>query len=262
VSTITSLDGTIIDYDRYGKGPAVVFVGGAGTYREIDESTSGAARRLAAEGFRAVDYDRRGRGRSGDVHPWSLDREVEDVAALIKASGGAAALCSNSSGADIALAAASADVGVDSLVLYEPPFFAARSLAEDLAVLRSLLAEGKNEEAMRYNLSSVMGLPTGVVDGMAHAPSWAARVAAAPTLVYDHAATHEINVDPDWRRRWADVTVWTLVCSGDQTFPGMPEAADAVAAALPNASRRTVSGQGHKPAPEAIVPVLVEFLGS
>jgi pimeloyl-ACP methyl ester carboxylesterase len=260
VSTITSLDGTIIDFDRYGNGPTVVFIGGASTYREIDESTSGAARRLAAEGFTTVDYDRRGRGRSGDVHPWTLDREVEDVAALITASGGAAALCSNSSGADIALAAAGADVGVTSLVLYEPPFFAGSDLTEELAVLRSLLAEGKNEEAMRYNLTSVIGLPTDVVGGMAQEPSWAARVAAAPTLVYDHTATHEINVDRDWRKRWADVTVPTLVCSGDQTFPGMPEAADAVAAALPHATRRTVSGQGHKPAPEAIVPVLVEFL--
>jgi pimeloyl-ACP methyl ester carboxylesterase len=260
VSTITSLDGTVIDYDRYGEGPAVVFIGGASTYREIDETTSETARRLAAEGFTAVDYDRRGRGRSGDVHPWSLDREVEDLAALITASGGAAALCSNSSGADIALAAAGGDVGVTAMVLYEPPFFAGTSLADDLAVLGSLLAEGKNEEAMRYNLTSVIGLPPDVVDGMAQAPSWAARVAVAPTLLYDHAATHEINVDPDWHTRWADVTVPTLVCSGDQTFPGMPEAADAVAAALPNASRWTVSGQGHKPAPEAIVPVLVEFV--
>jgi pimeloyl-ACP methyl ester carboxylesterase len=87
-------------------------------------------------------------------------------------------------------------------------------------------------------------------------------VAAAPTLVYDHAATHEINVDPDWRRRWAGVTVPALVCSGDQSFPGMIEAADAVAAALPSATRRMVPGQGHRPAPDAIVPVLVGFLRS
>jgi pimeloyl-ACP methyl ester carboxylesterase len=97
---------------------------------------------------------------------------------------------------------------------------------------------------------------------MAQAPWWAAMVAAAPTLVYDHAATHEINLDPDWRGRWAKVAVPTIVCSGDQSFPGLAEAADAVAAALPNASRRTLPGQGHRPAPEAMVPVLVEFLSS
>jgi pimeloyl-ACP methyl ester carboxylesterase len=262
MSTVTSADGTVIDYDRYGGGPAVIFIGGAATYRAIDAATTETAQRLAAEGFTGVDYDRRGRGRSGDTQPWALAREVEDVAALITAVGGAAALCTNSSGADIALAAAGADVGVTALALYEPPFFAGHSFTTHLAALGSLLADGRNDEAMRYNLTSVIGLPAEMVDGMAQAPWWAAMVAAAPTLVYDHAATNEINLDPDWRARWATVTVPTIVCSGDQTFPGLPEAADAVAAALPNASRRTLSGQGHRPAPEAIVPVLVEFLRS
>src|SRR6266498_5492099 len=129
MSTVTSADGTVIDYDRYGDGPAVIFIGGAATYRAIDQATTQTAKRLAAEGFTTVDYDRRGRGRSGDTPPWALAREVEDVAALITAVGGAAALCTNSSGADIALAAASADIGVTALVLYEPPFFAGRSLS-------------------------------------------------------------------------------------------------------------------------------------
>jgi pimeloyl-ACP methyl ester carboxylesterase len=262
MSTVTSPDGTVIDYDRYGDGPAVIFIGGTATYRAIDQATTQTARRLAAEGFTAVDYDRRGRGRSGDTQPWALAREVEDLAALITAVGGAAALCTNSSGADVTLAAASAGVSITALALYEPPFFAGRSFTAHLAVLGSLLADGNNEEAMRYNLTSVIGLPAQVVDQMVQAPWWAAMVAAAPTLVYDHAATHEIDLDPDWRGRWATVTVPTIVCSGDQSFPGLAEAADAVAAALPNASRRILSGQGHRPAPEAMVPVLVEFLRS
>jgi pimeloyl-ACP methyl ester carboxylesterase len=143
MSTVTSADGTVVDYDRYGDGPAVIFIGGAATYRAIDEATTQTAGRLAAEGFTTVDYDRRGRGRSGDTQPWALAREVEDLAALIAAVGGAAALCSNSSGADVALAAASAGVGVTALALYEPPFFAGRSFAEPLAALRSLLADGR-----------------------------------------------------------------------------------------------------------------------
>jgi pimeloyl-ACP methyl ester carboxylesterase len=262
MSTITSPDGTIIDYDRYGHGPAVIFIGGASAYRATDEGTTQTARRLAAEGYTTIDYDRRGRGRSGDTQPWALDREAEDVAELIKAAGGTSALCTNSSGADIALAAATAGVGVTALILYEPPFFAGLSFAAHLATLRSLLAEGKNDEAMRYNLTAVIGLPADVVDGNARAPWWAAMAAVAPTLLYDHSATHEINIDPDWRRRWAAVTMPAIVCSGGQTFPGMPEAADAVAAALPNASRRILPGQGHRPAPEAMVPVLLEFLKS
>jgi pimeloyl-ACP methyl ester carboxylesterase len=262
MSTVTSADGTVIDYDRYGDGPAIIFIGGAATYRAIDAATTQTARRLAARGFTTIDYDRRGRGRSGDTQPWALEREVEDLAALITAAGDAAALCTNSSGADVALAAASGGAGITALALYEPPFFAGHSFTTHLAALRLLLADGNNDQAMRYNLTSVIGLPGEVVEGMAQAPWWAAMVAAAPTLLYDHTATHEINLDPDWRARWAKITVPTLVCSGGQTFPGLPEAADAVAAALPNASRRILPGQGHRPAPEAIVPILVEFLSS
>ena len=129
MGTVTSPDGTVIDYDRYGDGPAVIFIGGASAYRAADEGTTQTARSLAAEGYTAVDYDRSGRGRSGDIQPWALDREVEDVAELIKAAGGGAALCTNSSGADIAMAAATADAGVTALVLYEPPFFAGLSFA-------------------------------------------------------------------------------------------------------------------------------------
>jgi hypothetical protein len=115
---------------------------------------------------------------------------------------------------------------------------------------------------MRYNLTSVIGLPAKVVDQMACAPWWAAMVAAAPTLVYDHAATHEINLDPDWRGRWAKVTVPTIGCSGDQTFPAWLRPPTRSPPPCPNASRRILARQGHRPAPEAIVPVLVEFLRS
>jgi pimeloyl-ACP methyl ester carboxylesterase len=163
----------------------------------IDERTTQAARLLAARGFTAVDYDRRGRGRSRDTAPWALEREVEDLAALIKAVGGPATLYTSSSGAAVALAAASAGAGVASLALYEPPFFRGRDFAEHLAALRSLLADGKNDEAMRYNLTSVIGLPPGAVAGMAQQPWWPALAAAAPTLLYDHTATHEISLDPD-----------------------------------------------------------------
>ncbi|WP_214415342.1 alpha/beta fold hydrolase [Sphaerisporangium fuscum] len=260
MSTVTSQDGTIIDYDRHGDGPAVIFVGGATQYRAIDQNTSQFAQRLAAEGFTAIDYDRRGRGRSGDTAPWALEREVEDVAALIKAAGGTATLYSSSSGATVALAAADAGVGVTALALYEPPLFAGVDHAEHIATLRSLLDAGKNDEAMRYNMTAVIGVPPQVVDGMAQSPGWADMVAVAPTLVYDLTACQEINTDPDWPGRWAAITVPAIVYSGDQTFPGMPEAADAVAAALPDATRRVLPGQGHGPTPDAIVPALLEFL--
>jgi pimeloyl-ACP methyl ester carboxylesterase len=126
----------------------------------------------------------------------------------------------------------------------------------------SLSEHNQLDEATRYNMTAIIGLPAGAVDEMAQAPWWPGLVAVAPTLVYDHKASHDIETDPDWRSRWSAVTVPTVVYSGDQTFPGLPEAADAVAAALPNAQRRVLSGQDHGPAPEAIVPELVRFLRS
>ncbi|WP_019633691.1 alpha/beta fold hydrolase [Actinomadura atramentaria] len=260
MSTVTSQDGTTISYDRYGDGPAVVFVAGATQFRALDPTTAQTARTLAGEGFTTVDYDRRGRGGSGDTAPWSLDREVEDVAALIDTVGGFATLYTSSSGAAVGLAAAAAGVGVRALALYEPPFFQGTDQGDHIATLRKLLAEGRAEDALRYNMTSVIGVPPEVVDGMAQQPSWPLMVSVAPTIVYDLTSVAAINDDPDWRARWANVTVPTVVLSGDQTFPGMPEAADAVASALPAAARRVLPGQGHGPTTEAIVPALLDFL--
>ena len=203
MSTVTSADGTTIDYDAHGSGPAVILIGGASQYRAIDPLTTEIAKRLAGDGFAAVDYDRRGRGRSSDTRPWSLDREVEDLAALIEATGAPAALYTSSSGAAIALAAVTSGIAVSALALYEPPYFAGSDGREHIATLRRMLDEGKHDEATRYNLTVIIGLPGEAVDQMAEAPWWPGMVAVAPTLVYDHQASHDIETDPDWRARWA-----------------------------------------------------------
>jgi pimeloyl-ACP methyl ester carboxylesterase len=104
--------------------------------------------------------------------------------------------------------------------------------------------------------------PTAVCGPLPGFGEFSRAIPVAPTLVYDHQASHDIETDPDWRARWARVTVRTVVYSGDRTFSGLPEAADAVAAALSNAKRRVLAGQDHGPAPEVIVPELVRFLRS
>lgn len=260
VSTVTSSDGTIIDYDRCGRGPTVVFIAGAAQYRATDPRTTAIAERLAGAGFTTVVFDRRGRGPSGNTEPWAIGREVEDLAAIIEEVGGPAALYTSSSGATVALAAVDAGVDVSALALYEPPFFAGRDMTDHLTEIRRLVAAGDNDAAMRYNLTSVIGLPVEAVDGMAQAPWWPAMTAVAPTLLHDFVPVHEINAGPDWSKRWASITVPVVVYSGDRTFPGLAEAADATAAALPDARRRVLAGQGHGPAAELIVPELLEFL--
>ncbi len=179
---------------------------------------------------------------------------------MIESTGAPAALSTSSSGAGVALAAVTAGLDVSALALYEPPYFAGSDGSGHIAELEQMLTEGQLEEAMRYNMTTIIGLPSEAVDQMAQAPWWPGMVAVAPTLIYDHQASHDIETDSDWRTRWAGVTAPTIVFSGDRTFPGLPEAADTVAAALPNAKRRVLSGQDHGPAPEAIVPELVEFL--
>ncbi len=260
MSTVTSADGTIIDYDAYGNGPTVIFIGGASQHRAIDQRTTEIAKQLAAEGFTAVDYDRRGRDRSGDTPPWSLGREVEDVAALIEAAGAPAALYTSSSGAGIALAAVTAGLDVSALALYEPPYFAGSDGTEHIATLERMLNAGQLDEATRYNMTAIIGLPAEAVEEMAQAPWWPGLVAVAPTLVYDHKASHDIETDPDWRSRWAAVTVPTVVYSGDQTFPGLPEAADAVAVPVHGGDVRSdVGGPQELDAPlvEDAEPLLV-----
>jgi pimeloyl-ACP methyl ester carboxylesterase len=260
MSTVTSADGTTIDYERYGAGPAVIFIGGAIQYRGVDPVTTKTTQELAAEGFTTIDYDRRGRGGSGDTAPYALAREVEDVAALIDAVGGSAALYSSSSGAAIALAAAEAGLGVSRLALYEPPFFAGADNSVHIHAMRALLAEGKHEDMVRYFMTTAVGAPAEVADVMAQDPGWPGFVAVAPTLVYDLTNLGDVNTGPDWTTRWAGITVPTTVLSGDQTMPGLPQAADTVAAALPNATRHIVRGEGHGPSTAGIIPPLLEFL--
>lgn len=260
MSTVISADGTSIDYERYGAGPAVIFIGGATQYRGNDPVTTTTTQELAAEGFTTIDYDRRGRGRSGDTAPYAPAREVEDIAALIEAVGGSATLYTSSSGAAIGLAAAQAGIGVTALALYEPPFFAGADHSAHIEHLNALLAEGKNSDAVRYFMISAVGAPAEIVDGMAKDPGWATFVAVAPTVVYDLTQLNAVNTDQDWKARWADVAVPTIVFSGDATMPGLPEAADAAAAALPNATRRVLPSEGHSPRTEGIIPPLLDFL--
>ncbi len=260
MSTVTSSDGTVIDYESHGDGPPVILVSGAVQHRQIDPVSAAAGRLLGERGFTGVVYDRRGRGRSGDTSPWALRREVDDVAALVVACGGGATLYSSSSGAAVALEAALAGVGVTGLVLYEPPFFRGGDKSDQIDAVTALLTRGDLDAAMRFNLTDVVGMPAHVVDGMSQGPSWAAMCAVAPTLIYDLSALNEVNTDPDWRARWADLSVPVSVYSGSASFPALAGAADEVAAAVPHALRRTLEGQDHSPSAAAIADAVTELV--
>jgi pimeloyl-ACP methyl ester carboxylesterase len=261
---VTSADGTQIAFDRYGSGPGLILVPGATAHRAVDETTAELAR-LLAEHFTVIHYDRRGRGDSGDTLPYAVEREAEDIQALVEAVGGRAHAFGMSSGAVLALAAAQNGAALERLVLYEPPVLTHPDDPVDREYrgdLEKLLAAGRNGDAMA-RFMTMAGMPAEEVEGFRASPGWAPFEAVAPTLAYDAAVMDPFSrgepIPPD---TWDRVTGPALVLEGGDSPPFMRRGAAAVAEALPNAEVRSLPGQTHSFEPGVLAPVLVEFLGS
>src|SRR6266508_3880536 len=153
-----SKDGTKITYDKTGQGPALILVAGAFQ----DRLAMGAYAEPLSKHFTVYNYDRRGRGESGDTQPYAVEREIEDIDGLIEEAGGSARVCGISSGAVLALDAAAAGLSIEKLALYEAPFIVDDSRppqAEDyVPQLNGFLASGKRGDAVRSFMREV-GLP-------------------------------------------------------------------------------------------------------
>jgi alpha-beta hydrolase superfamily lysophospholipase len=260
MNTVRSADGTTIAFDRSGQGPPVILVGGAFN----DRST---AAPLAAEldsEFTVFNYDRRGRGSSGDTSPYAVDREVEDLDALIAEAGGSGSVYGLSSGAALALEAAACGLPIDSLALFEPPFVVDGSRPrppEDLRVqLSELTSSGRRGEAVELFVTTAVGLPAEAVAQMRNAPMWPGLEAVAHTLAYDTAVMGPGNALP--AERIASVTVPTLVIESAGSPEWLRSAAQAVADVLPHAQHRTLEGQFHDVAPEVLAPELEQFFAA
>ena len=256
MDTATSRDGTTIAFDRSGDGPPVILVCGQSTTR----SSNAALAALLAPDFTVLNYDRRGRGDSGDTLPYAVEREVEDIDALISEAGGSAFVCGFSSGAALALEAASG-LAIDKLALWEPPFDAeeGRRPPRDLAQrYEEMIAEGRRGDVIEYFMANVVGLPQEFVARARSGPYWQAQEALAHTLVYDTIVMGDYSSPTE---RAAAVPVPTLALAGGESFPFMRRAARTLAEAMPNARARTLEGQTHAADPAALAPVLGEFFG-
>jgi pimeloyl-ACP methyl ester carboxylesterase len=258
---VASADGTRIAYERLGHGPPLVVIGGATCDRARMRDVS---ERLARD--RAViNYDRRGRGDSGDTRPYSVEREVEDVAVLIDTAGGAASLYGHSSGAALALHAAAAGLPVDALILHEPPYSPdreedrreARRYGEQL---RALLADGRRGDAVELFFTTV-GMPAEMIGEMRRGPGWGALEALAPTLAYDSEVMGDVAtggaIPFDLARR---VSAPTLVIAGGAGPDWMTDVGRQVAEALQDGELRVLDGQEHVVPPDVLAPVVEEFL--
>lgn len=265
-STATSADGTSIAFDRYGDGPPVVLVGGAFQYRAFDPPTAELAKLLSRD-FAVLHYDRRGRGDSGDNAPYAVEREIEDLRAVIDTAGGGARVVGNSSGCLLALDAAAAGLPIDRLGLYEAPVIVDDGRppvpADYVERLSALLAEERRGDMVTLFMTTVIGLPAEMVAGMLQSPMGRGFEAVAHTLVYDGlimAGTQSGTPLPS--DRWARVNTPTLVLDGAASEAWVHAGADALARALPDARRRSLDGQTHAFDPAVLAAALRAFLAS
>ncbi|MFE0072825.1 alpha/beta fold hydrolase [Nonomuraea sp. NPDC059023] len=264
-----SADGTPIAYQRFGgNGLPLILI----TAALCDRTAATALAEQLAPELPAIAYDRRGRGDSGGIGNWSVQREIEDLAALIEAAGGSAAVYGHSSGAALALHAAAAGLPITKLVLHEPPFTPAqdgedqreRQAAEERAgreqaeTIRALLAQDRKAEAIAAFLTPT-GMPQHMVEQMSHDP---AAQAVAHTLPHDPfdvvSASSRGGATP--AEQAATVTIPALLLCGGDSFAWMVETGAQLATAMPDGRHHVMPGQPHVAAPQVLAPLLTGFL--
>lgn len=256
---VESRDGTRIAYDMLGQGPTLLIVNGALGFRGM-----GFARKLAgqlAEQFTIIDYDRRGRGESGDRPPYDVAREVEDIDALIgQAAGGPCFVFAQSSGAALALRAAADGVPMRALVAYEPPYMVGdppdRPAADYEERVTSLIALGRRDDAVKLFMITV-GVPRFAVSIMRLFPFWKDMRASAHTLPYDAAIMGDFELPAE---RLAQIRLPVVVAAGEKTTPTLQLAARAAAEKIPGAVHRLAPGMSHAVKGAVLAPLLREWL--
>ena len=223
-------------------------------------SNAGLAEQLATD-FTVFNYDRRGRGPSGDTQPYAIEREIEDIDAVIGAAGGRAGLYGSSSGAALALLATAAGSPVSKLALWEPPWIldeARRPPADTAKIYRDLVAQDRRGDAVEYFMAKVVGMPEEFVASARSQPWWQWTESLAHTLAYDAEIMGDYSLPVD---RITSVKVPTLVLVGAASFDFFGPTANALVEALPNGEVKTLEGQEHNVDPTVLAPVLAEFFG-
>ncbi|ROP72448.1 alpha/beta fold hydrolase [Curtobacterium sp. PhB115] len=258
--TVVSADGTVIAVSDAGTGPALVVVGGAFDHHGtpyLEHLTAGLRDR-----YRVVTYDRRGRGASGDTLPWAIEREVEDLAAVVSAIDEPVAALGLCVGAGVVLRGLSGGVPIAAAVLYEPPYRATVDPHADDVVFADLLDEhvaaGRRAQAVRAFLAQVLGVPMGVITALRlKGALWRSLVVDAHVLSRDVRVLNGLAIP---ERVAAAVGVPVVVGAGTDGLEWMRDAARAVVDAVPGSEYVELPGQGHVPDPEALGTVLDRFL--
>lgn len=260
MKTVTSKDGTKIAYEKIGNGPSVILVEGA-------TSTSAYSTKLAnllTPHFTVYYYDRRGRGESTDTKPYSIEKEIEDIEALVDLAGGSAYLYGISSGGCLALEAAS-KLGnkITKLAIYEAPYDESEKAKEQwheyTTDLKKAVDSDNRAEAIALFMRLV-GVPEDMITGMKQSPMWPGLLAVAPTLLYDAACMGDDRSLPV--HRFKQITAQTLIMDGGGNLAMMPfmhTSAEKLAQVIPHCQRQTLDGQTHDVDMAILAPVLEMF---
>jgi pimeloyl-ACP methyl ester carboxylesterase len=256
---LRSKDGTEIAYVTVGEGPPVILVPGA--LNDHRGRASGLPLASHLRGFTVVCFDRRGRGASGDTNAWTIERELEDIAALIDIAGGAACVYGMSSGAMLALEATIAGLPVRKLAMFEPPYVVegtrARLGSDYRARLAQAVADGRPGDAVETFMREAVQLPGPMVDGIKEQPFWPHLASFGPSLLHDAAIAGDGALPP--AERLATVRVPALVVDGGASPAWMRTGVHTLATALPVATYRTLEGQTHDVDPAVLGAALAEF---
>jgi len=260
--TTTSRDGTIIAFTERGSGPPLIIVDGAFCYRENGPATELAS--VLAQHFTVFTYDRRGRGESGDIAPYAVEREIEDLQAIANQAGAPPFALGISSGGALILQAVASGVGVRKIALYEPPYVTngkANSVEDTKNRLQTFVSTGDRAGAVSFFMTDVYGAPRAFVFAMPllMPNAWKRNKLIANTLLYDLTILGDRSV---LNERSSAISVPTLVVGGEKSPRELRNAVEAVAAALPNAHSRFLSGQDHNISSQALAPVLFEYFGT
>lgn len=255
---VSSADGTSIAYDKLGAGPAVVLVCGG----SVDRMSNAQLAALLAENYTVYNYDRRGRGDSGDAEVYAVEREFEDLDAIIGVAGGSAHAYGTSSGAALAVLATAAGRSVNRLALWEPPYILEgtreRPPANTPDIYRKFVAEGRRDAAAEYFMAKVVGLPAEFVAMAKESPWWPAQEAIAHTLAYDATVMGDYSVPTDALQK---ITVPTQVLTGGAAEEWMALGNQAIVEHLADGSQRILPDQQHNVDAAVLAPALKEFFG-
>ena len=260
METLKSRDGTRIAFEKTGHKQSIVIVGGALS----DHTAAAELTALLEPNFTVVTYDRRGRGESGDTKPYSVDREIEDLAAVIFEAGFSACVVGHSSGAVLALEAAMRGLPIPRLALYEPPLIVDATRPPlppgAAATVAGLVAAGRRGDAVDWFMTEAVGSSPEAVAQLRASPWWPAMVEMAHTLEYDLAITADTqtgSLEP--LLKWTSFETPTLVMDGGASPAWMRNGVQALASALKNTTYRTLEGQAHGPDPRMLATALEEF---